>query len=385
METSQGRNLYSPEDVAAAALPQTERVFLSHRNADKPLAAAVALTFRELGIHYWFDREDQDTRRAAALGMVGEQTLVHAIERGVRHSTQLLGLLSANTTGSWWVPYELGVGRSSGIPVSFLVLASIRSMHALPEYVRLAANYWSVDELLVWAAKLRAPGAGRAPRVSDRCIAALQRYLPRRPPIPTTSELSERALGAIKKLEEPNTWNALRLTSTEHFDWLPSHGGVVRDLAYDLFAPVAFWLLREQELSTSERALLEAVFRSFTQHRDFARQAPSLPYDPNPPDWRTRRYSDPATTWLQGLSERQLTERTRRFLVVVGIDGQKRLATRDEFKAEFDRIERTADEADRRDLGVFVNPLLGFTPQTRPVYVRILNAQRRLYESFAAI
>src|SRR3954464_500034 len=101
-----------------------------------------------LGVYYWFDRDDEDPRRAAALGMAGDQALVHAIERGVQHSSRVLGLLSASTRGSWWVPYEIGTSRGLARPVAFLVLESIRSMDALPEYVRIAANYWSVDELV---------------------------------------------------------------------------------------------------------------------------------------------------------------------------------------------------------------------------------------------
>jgi hypothetical protein len=378
-----GRNIYSRRDVAAVDLPQGERVFLSHRRADKPLTETVADILAELGVHYRFDADDEDTRRAAALGMVGDQALVHAIERGVQHSTRLLGVLSAETTGSWWVPYEIGVGRTSGVPVSFLVLASIRSMQALPEYVRLVANYWSVDELLVWAGDLRAPGARQAPSVAEKHVQALERYVPRSPSTPALRDLAETAVATINRLDEPSVWEVLSLTTTERFDWLPTNGGIVRDVAYDLLAPSAFLLILGEHVPDIERPILQGVYRTFTQHHDLARRAPALPYDPECSGWRTRRYREPASTWLQGLSNEQLSERLTRFFAITGLSGTKRLATREEFKSEFDGVLRGSNEQDRRSLGVLVNPLLGFTPATRPVFKRILEQQRRLYERLA--
>lgn len=44
-------NIYSPVDVVDRNLPRAERVFISHRSFDKPLAAAVAALFESLGVH----------------------------------------------------------------------------------------------------------------------------------------------------------------------------------------------------------------------------------------------------------------------------------------------------------------------------------------------
>src|SRR2546426_11718202 len=100
MATNNTHNLYSPVDVVDRDLTRTERVFISHRSFDKPLATAVAALFEGLGVHYWFDREDEDTHRAASLGMAGEQALVHAIERVIKHSIPVLGILSDTTLGA---------------------------------------------------------------------------------------------------------------------------------------------------------------------------------------------------------------------------------------------------------------------------------------------
>lgn len=127
MSDANSHNFYAPADVAVP--PAGERVFISHRQADKPLAEAVAAVLDAQGVHYWFDRDDEDTRRAAELGMAGDLALVHSIERGIRHCSQMLGLLSAETRGSWWVPYEIGFGRSQHAAVSCLVLTGCRDSH----------------------------------------------------------------------------------------------------------------------------------------------------------------------------------------------------------------------------------------------------------------
>src|SRR5436853_5157278 len=146
-------NIYSKVDGTALPHGPTERVFISHRSIDKPLAAKIAKLLDSLHIHYWFDRDDHDTQKAAALGMKGEQAIVLAIDRGLKHSTRLLGILSDSTKLSWWVPYEIGCALTTGIPTSFLVLSSI-SMDSLPEFIRLSPLYWSIDELLRWTAFL---------------------------------------------------------------------------------------------------------------------------------------------------------------------------------------------------------------------------------------
>ena len=89
MSDPQSLNIYSLVDLAAP--PAGERVFISHRRTDKPLAEAVASVLGAQGVHYWFDRDDEDVRRAADSGMAGEQALVHSIERGIRHCSQMLG------------------------------------------------------------------------------------------------------------------------------------------------------------------------------------------------------------------------------------------------------------------------------------------------------
>jgi hypothetical protein len=263
------------------------------------------------------------------------------------------------------------------------VLKSILGVNALPEYVRLAANYWSADELIRWAASL---GGGHihapiAPIVEQRII-ELEKFVPRYPPPVTLREPSARALSAIDLLGKLETQQGLQLTLTDQFDWLPTRGGLVRDLSYDLSAPLAFFQLNEQQLVDPERHLLQRIYyQSITLHDDIAKLSPRLTYHPSCAGWRQRRYQESATCWLQGISTQQLRERLDRLLIVQDLWGNRRLATKEEFKEEFDRIQSSRNEHERRSLGVLVNPLFGFTPTERPVYWRVLALQQRLYQT----
>ncbi|MEU5259716.1 toll/interleukin-1 receptor domain-containing protein [Amycolatopsis sp. NPDC021455] len=375
-------NVYSSVDVPASALPALPRVFVSHRNLDKPLAEAVTAVLAQLGVRYWFDRDDVDSQAAAALGMVGDQQLVHAIERGVRHCTHLLGLLSSATVGSWWVPYEIGFSRSANIPVSYLVLQSIGSMAGLPEYVRLGANFWSADELVRWAGRL---AEGRRGSVDGSVVDGLTGFVPRLPPVPEVAELAARAVAAIELLATPGAWAALELTRTDRFQWLPSTGGIVRDLAYDLLAPLAFLEVASGTVSAREEELLRSAAAAATWHRVLAQTTPALPYEPEVECWRYERYRNPPVHWLQGLTTGQLHERLHRFLIVDDLDGRPRLATREEFKEEFDSVLRGGITREERSLGVLLNPLFGFTPANRPVYWRILAVQYEIYHRILGI
>ncbi len=106
-----------------------------------------------LQLFYYFDECDETLRRLREQGHSEPQAIVNAIDEGIAHSTHLLGILSRRTMGSWWVPYEIGVSRAKGISTAFLLLPSI-TPEMVPEYVRAAQYFWSVEELLAWCQPL---------------------------------------------------------------------------------------------------------------------------------------------------------------------------------------------------------------------------------------
>jgi hypothetical protein len=131
------------------SLQNKPRVFISHRNADKEYARAVASYFETIGLHYYFDEEDEVLASALRVGNSKDAAIVEAIDHGLAHSTHLLAVLSRRTMGSWWVPYEIGVARATKRDVGHLLLSSL-SVEMVPEYLRLYPRLWSANELFEW-------------------------------------------------------------------------------------------------------------------------------------------------------------------------------------------------------------------------------------------
>lgn len=204
-------------------------------------------------------------------------------------------------------------------------------------------------------------------------------------PLPDVRQLSDQALGAIRQLAEPLTWETLQLTKQRQFDWLPTNGGLICDIAYDLFVPLAYYQLNAGTLNNSDQQLLGLAYRSVTWHYVLAEMPPALVYYPERRGWRSLRYENPASCWMQGLAMNQLRERLDRFFIIPNANQTRRVATRREFKAEFARVLNgdSCPEQDRRSLGVLVNPLFGFTPLDRPVFWRVLAVQQQLYSILA--
>jgi TIR domain len=377
---NEGRNLYAPEDAPGLRERSLQIVFLSHRRTDKPIARAIARFLSAADVHYWLDEEDRDVQHAAALGMLGDQSLVHAIERGVRHATALLGILSSRTVGSWWVPYEIGFSRSAGLPSSFIMQNIPGETLQLPEYTTVSSVYWSVDELARWASTLTGCNLhSRLDFIRATSAAELSRYLPVDPPSPDIFKLCENALTAIALLSNSECQSALALSSMI-FDWLPTQGGPIREIAYDLLAPLALHRIAAP-MPLETKKLLARAYSVPAEHYKISRQRPVIQYAPEINGWRHRRYQEPSTTWLQGLSLEQLDQRLDLFLTTRTGSGGIRLATKAEFKAEFDRVLASADTSSRRSLGVLINPLFGYAPEVRPVFSRVLAIWYRIYSA----
>ncbi len=99
-------------------------VFISHRTADDAIARAVydRLT-KTHGIKCYIDDLDRETNT---------KNITALIVGRVKQCTNLLVLVSKNTQGSWWVPFEVGVAREAP-----RVITSYTNLfqHELPEFL----------------------------------------------------------------------------------------------------------------------------------------------------------------------------------------------------------------------------------------------------------
>lgn len=101
------------------------RVFVSHRGTDSGLAAHVADQVERSGLDTYLDVIDD------ALLKDGPQLADHLLER-MSECQQLIAVLSDQTKGSWWVPWEIGAGSEKG----FRMASYSRQLVDLPSYLK---------------------------------------------------------------------------------------------------------------------------------------------------------------------------------------------------------------------------------------------------------
>jgi hypothetical protein len=99
-------------------------VFLSHRTADDNIAQAIATRLMSHHrIFCYIDNFDPQTKTTT-------QVTSLILER-INTCTHILALITNNTIGSWWVPFEVGVARQAQRRI-----ASVdKSTQTLPEYL----------------------------------------------------------------------------------------------------------------------------------------------------------------------------------------------------------------------------------------------------------
>jgi len=83
-------------------------VFISHRTVDNAIAQQVATRLAHFhGIKCYLDDIDQPLKNAS------QQVITRILVEMVNKCTNLLAVITANTEGSWWVPFEIGVAKQA--------------------------------------------------------------------------------------------------------------------------------------------------------------------------------------------------------------------------------------------------------------------------------
>lgn len=124
-------------------------VFISHKREDSGMAHAVAEALTDFDIDVWLDLQE--------LGFPEPNSkeehlrLTAAIEEGLNASSHLLALITTNTKGSWWVPFEIGVCRSRRKPLAFLLHKDVRD---IPSYFAVGTGLLNKYDLYDWASDL---------------------------------------------------------------------------------------------------------------------------------------------------------------------------------------------------------------------------------------
>jgi hypothetical protein len=165
-----GVNLFSRSNVSATiqksmGIPKN-CVFISHRKSDTSAAVAIAKYLREVAdVNVYID--EIDTPLKEALAKSDHEKIVEYIERGIAVCSHILTVISNNTKGSWWVPFEIGSARRANLEVAHTILEEVKN---LPSYLQIATLIKDEIELKSWAKKvstivLKAEGSYPTPSI----------------------------------------------------------------------------------------------------------------------------------------------------------------------------------------------------------------------------
>lgn len=112
-------------------------VFISYRHKDRETAIAVAAKLGINNVEYYLDIVDEESRST--------EDITEVITRNIKKSTHLIAIISVNTVGSWWVPFEIGQASMLNRRIcSYATNTSTRTLHGmsfkfikdkLPEYL----------------------------------------------------------------------------------------------------------------------------------------------------------------------------------------------------------------------------------------------------------
>ena len=151
---------------SSAATTAEACVFISHRKADKANARELAEDLLKAGVTIYFDENDECLKGSDEKS--DPARVVRCIDAGLRRCTHLLGLITPNTHGSWWVPYEIGATRAVKKECAFLIH---KNVDVVPAYVTVAKVLPDRSSLREW---VRSFPTKTSFSISERYIRAME-------------------------------------------------------------------------------------------------------------------------------------------------------------------------------------------------------------------
>ncbi|WMX17558.1 toll/interleukin-1 receptor domain-containing protein [Aureispira sp. CCB-E] len=123
-------------------------VFLSHKSKDKNACIEIGAYLNDAGIDIYLDCYDEELQIATLEN--DKKSITKCIKKGLKESTHILCVISAETIKSQWVPFEIGYAhaaivdnsfnqKSKEYQVSILRLEDI-SNRVLPDYLQTAPD-----------------------------------------------------------------------------------------------------------------------------------------------------------------------------------------------------------------------------------------------------
>ena len=102
-------------------------VFISHRKSDADLARGVFNYLESKSVQAYLDELDENLQNSSNITAV--------ILTRLSQCSHLLAIVTQNTNGSWWVPWEIGVATKSDTRIASITRQLDRN--TLPAYLKL--------------------------------------------------------------------------------------------------------------------------------------------------------------------------------------------------------------------------------------------------------
>lgn len=135
------KQIYNSYSVSSKNKPC---IFISHRSLDKDMVIKIGNYIMKAGIDIYLDIYDQNLQRADEAG--DDRAITLYIQKGIEESSHIMCLLSPQTVGSWWVPYEIGFGEKADKKISSLKLKSL-SDNSIPSYIKVRKCLRNIRDL----------------------------------------------------------------------------------------------------------------------------------------------------------------------------------------------------------------------------------------------
>lgn len=125
-------------------------VFIAHRKKDRDKAVEVGRIIKRADIDIYLDEDDKPLQVADAAK--DHQKVVEYIEAGLSKSTHFLGVITDNTVGSWWVPFEFGMAKNAGLACAHLITKEVKE---LPSFIQVSRILCNNGLVVAWVESLR--------------------------------------------------------------------------------------------------------------------------------------------------------------------------------------------------------------------------------------
>ena len=147
---SGGYSRWSGTVIMKAYTIHTEEseVFLSYRHADQSTALGLVVDLDRQGRRVYVDVHD-DTL------VPGQRDLDDALVTAINNSVTMIVIVSDETQGSWWVPWEIGVSTPFGKPRAMYEPQSYGPLPAYLEKLQRLRNSTEANSWVTAFSKLR--------------------------------------------------------------------------------------------------------------------------------------------------------------------------------------------------------------------------------------